>query len=36
MSIRYCLFKIVLQQKIRKNKDASHKQGQIWETRTVW
>jgi len=26
MTIRYCLFKIVMLQKIRRNKDASHKQ----------
>jgi len=35
MSIKFCLFKIVILQKIRKNKDASLKQGHFFEIRTV-
>jgi len=35
MSIRYCLFKTVMLQKIRKNKDASNKQGHFPEIRTL-
>jgi len=35
MSIRYCLFKSVTLQKIRKNKDESHKEEHFLEIRTV-
>ena len=34
-SIRHCLFNIVMLQKMRKNKDASHKWGHFLEIRTV-
>ena len=34
MSVTYCLFKIVMLQKI-KNTDTSHKQGDFLEMKTV-
>jgi len=34
-SIRQCIFKSVMLQKIRKNKDANHKYGHFLEIRTV-
>jgi len=35
MSITYCLLEIVMLQKIRKNKDASHKEGHFLEIRIL-
>jgi len=35
MSIRYCLFKIITLQKIKKNTEASHKLGHFLEITQV-
>jgi len=35
MPSRYCLFKIITLQKIRKNKDASQNQGRFKEVKTT-